>query len=56
MDRQEAVEDTVYQYVGKTTKRAKRVYVWGYTHTGALGKHICILIVYTELQMQIDST
>ena len=27
----------VYQYVGKNRQRQSRVYVWGYTYTGALG-------------------
>ena len=34
----EQIENTVFQYVGKHTKRASRVYVWGYAGTGALGK------------------
>ena len=31
-------EQTVYEHVGKNTRRAERIYVWGYAGTGALGK------------------
>ena len=36
--RQEQLKNQVFQYVGKNTKKADRVYVWGYAATGALGK------------------
>ncbi|KAI0207398.1 RCC1-like G exchanging factor-like protein [Lamellibrachia satsuma] len=35
--RQEQLKNQVFQYVGKNTKKADRVYVWGYAATGALG-------------------
>ncbi len=40
-------KDTVFQYVGNTTKQADRVYGWGYAATGALGRLLktsCVVI------------
>ena len=31
-------EEIVYQYAEKDSKRADRVYSWGFAETGALGK------------------
>lgn len=38
-------EQPVNKYIGKHHKRAKRVYLWGNTRTGALGRllHLCLV-------------
>jgi len=34
----EAKKDIVFQYAGKKVRRSDRIYVWGCSATGALGK------------------
>jgi len=47
----EAKKDIVFQYAGKKARRSDRIYVWGCSATGALGKYFCIsyLIIYIHL-------
>jgi len=40
---QEAKKDIVFQYAGKKARRSDRVYVWGCSATGALGKTRCYI-------------
>jgi len=36
---QEAKKDVVFQYAGNKAHRSDRIYVWGCSATGALGKY-----------------
>ena len=47
-------EKPVMKYIGKNHHRAKRIYVWGKTHTGALGKFVNHTIYIHTLSYRTD--